>query len=108
VQYPLTTNHKTYIAPKNQSNVLHPAEKNRNFAKIFNPCASKHLAKKRSGENLLFSTQTRSSIQLWEEAALSSQADAKKDALCNKARQKEDVTNATFRGSSPMSLVSNT
>jgi hypothetical protein len=88
--------------------VLHPAEKNRNFAKIFNPRTSKHLAKKQSGENPLFSTQTRSSSQLWEEAALSGQADAKKDALCNKARQKEDVANATFRGLSPMSLVSNT
>jgi hypothetical protein len=88
--------------------VLHPAEKNRNFAKIFNPCARKHLLKKQPGENPLFSTQKRSSSRLWEEAALGSQADAKKDALCNKARQKEDVANATFRGSSPISLVLNT
>jgi hypothetical protein len=88
--------------------VLHPAEKNRNFAKNFNPRDSKHLAKKQPGENLLFSTQKRSSSQLWEEVTIGSQADAKKDALCNKARQKEDVANATFRGSSPMSLVSNT
>jgi hypothetical protein len=88
--------------------VLHPAEKNRNFAKISNPRARKHLVKNQPGENPLSSIQKRSSSRLWEEAALSSQADAKKDAVCNKARQKEDVTNATFRGSSPMSLVLNT
>jgi len=87
---------------------MHPAEKNRNFAKIFNSRAHKHLAKKQPGENLLFSTQTCSSSQLLEEPAIGSHADAKKDALCNKARQKEDVPNATFRGSSPMSLASNT
>jgi hypothetical protein len=88
--------------------VLHPAEKNRNLTKICKARARKHLAKKQLGENPLSSIQKRSSSRLWEEAALGSQADAKKDALCNKARQKEDVTNATFRGSSPMSLVLNT
>jgi tRNA nucleotidyltransferase/poly(A) polymerase len=108
VQYPLTTNHKTHIAPKNQSNVLHPAEKNWSSAKKFNPHAHKRLAKKQPGENPLFLNQTRRLIQLWEEAAFDSQADAEKDAQCNKAWQKEDVANATFRGSSPMSLVSNT
>jgi len=89
MQYPLTTNHKTHIAPKNQPNVLHPAEENRNFAENFNRRAHKDLAKKQPGENPFFSAQTRRFIQLWEEAAIGSQADAKKDAYATRPGEKK-------------------